>query len=613
HGADTIKCCIEFGFDDVMLRLDLKNTANTDPQHDIIEAELNTALDSVRTVLDADFADHFEDLERVRLFHWAVEFPEAFFDENGEPLDNAGFQVIIGNPPWEIVKPDLREFYAQFDEDIESRLSRKKAEARIKELNAEDPDLEPQWEAQKSYIEAQARYYRATDDYTRQGRGDTATHKLFVERVYDLLCDSGRLGYVVPSGIYTDLGTKDLREMFLNEGSIEYLYGLSNERWFFAGVHHAFHFTVLGVQKDVKRDGFWTVFRYNPRVSIEPSEFPEFIANQDNLIYVKTESIERFSPDSLSIMEFKSQTAYDATKTIYSNVPLMGDEIDNIWNVKLTRELDMTNDRSHFSETKSSIPLYEGKTVHQFDPYFAEPLNWIISESDTSERLEGKNGSGKDYLEPRLALRAIASSTNERTLISSVIPPKVFCGNSLLTVIGGYMSNGEKLFAQSVLNSLALDFVLRNKVTSNINMYILYQLPLPRLTEGNRYFDALVQRAAQLTCTRPEFADLWQQVIGTTWQQPTNTAGKSFSVSADNQGLRDNPQPIIHASARAQIRNEIDALVAHLYGLSRAEFAHILSTFPLVFPDDANGTAKQEALLSEYDTWQAIVSTWSRQ
>ena len=71
-----------------------------------------------------------------------------------------------------------------------------------------------------------------------------------------------------------------------------------------------------------------------------------------------------------------------------------------------------------------------------------------------------------------------------------------------------------QLYLQSVLNNHLLDFVLRQKVTSNINMFFLYQLPVPRLTAGNPYFDAIVPRAARLTCTRPEFAGLWEEVMG---------------------------------------------------------------------------------------------------
>ncbi|MCZ7656733.1 MAG: hypothetical protein M5U07_02200 [Xanthobacteraceae bacterium] len=105
-------------------------------------------------------------------------------------------------------------------------------ERRIEELQAEDPRRAGQWAATTRTIEETAAYVRVCGDYTRQGRGDTATHKLFLERMYGLLQDGGRIGYVVPSGIYSDLGTKDLREMLLNEGNIQYLYSFSNERFF---------------------------------------------------------------------------------------------------------------------------------------------------------------------------------------------------------------------------------------------------------------------------------------------------------------------------------------------------------------------------------------------
>lgn len=585
------------------LRADLKATPNTDPAHDTILDDLNAALTDIRQTLDADYAEHFDDLERVRTFHWAVEFPEAFVDETGVPLENAGFQVIIGNPPWEIVKPDLREFYAQFDEDIESRLSRKKAEARIDELNAEDPTLAPQWDDQKAHIEAQAAYYRASSDYTRQGRGDTATHKLFVERVYGLLRSQGRLGYVVPSGIYTDLGTKDLREMFLDEGAIDYIFSFSNERWFFEGVHHSFKFVLIGVQKDVKNDGFWATFRFNPRVAVAPENFPAFVADEENLVYVKSKSIEQFSPDSLSLMEFQSQLDYDAVTQIYSEFPLMGEEIENLWSIKFGREFDMTNDRDVFSTSTQPIVLYEGKMIHQYNAEYSEPRYWV-KPSDAEIRYSRRRSSfPKHYLEPRFAFRAIARTTDERTLITTIIPGETICGHSMYTISGSELEYSKQLQLMSVMNSLVLDYIIRQKIATNVSLFHLYQSPMPRLTAGNPYFDALVQRAAQLTCTRSEFADLWREVVGSAWVDPATIAAND-----DDSALR----PVVNPAARQILRDEIDALVAHLYGLSRAEFAHILGTFPLVFPDDADGQAKKEALLAQYDVWGARVAGWAR-
>ena len=125
-----------------------------------------------------------------------------------------------------------------------------------------------------------------------------------------------------------------------------------------------------------------------------------------------------------------------------------------------------------------------------------------------------------------------------------------------------------------------LDWTLRQKVAANINMFYMYQLPLPRLTAGDPIFDAIVPRAARLTCTTTAFADLWQQVTGTAW---------SPEVAA------------VDPAERATLRRELDALVAHLYGLSRAEFDHILRTFPLVFPSTEEGERLRERQLAVFE------------
>lgn len=64
---------------------------------------------------------------------------------------------------------------------------------------------------------------------------------------------------------------------------------------------------------------------------------------------------------------------------------------------------------------------------------------------------------------------------------------------------------------------------------------------------------------------------------------------------------------------RQALRDELDALVAHLYSLSREDFAHILGTFPLVFPDDEAGQAKKEALLAIYDRFAEETKGWQGQ
>ncbi len=580
------------------LRLELIGTPNTDPRHDVIVVELRTLSQQINETLNVDFAQHFSDLKRTRPFNWGVEFPEVFFDADGTPLEKPGFQVIIGNPPWEIVKPDLREFYAQFDPDIESRLNRSQAEARIAELNTHDPQLTERWQQQIKGIEQSAAYFQRSSDYTRQGRGDTATHKLFLERMYGLLGDGGRLGYVVPSGIYTDLGTKDLREMLFSTGQVEYMFGLANVRLFFAEVDSRFKFTLVGVKKGGETDKFRTMFLLShadwPHIERDRSGsvtkdssaiLQEVIGDEQRIFTMSVDMIRRFSPTSLSIMEFQTQQDYEIAEKVYADWPVLGDEVADCWNVKFTAEFHVTNDRRLFNTQGRGLPLYEGKMIHQFDAYFAEPQYWL-EEEPASERLAQKynvSSSDLDYLKPRLAYRGIARSTDNRTLMMCMLPSKTFSeGRSATTVIQKNITHAEQLYLAGCGNSLVIDWLLRSKVAANVNMFHIYSLPVPRLTGGDPYFDAIVPRAARLTCTREPFADLWQTVMGEAWD--------------DSKGATDPAQ-------RQRLRDEIDAIVAHLYGLSRADFAHILGTFPLVFPDNAAGHARREALLQTFDAF----------
>ena len=167
-----------------------------------------------------------------------------------------------------------------------------------------------------------------------------------------------------------------------------------------------------------------------------------------------------------------------------------------------------------------------------------------------------------DYQQCRLGVRAVSGSVNERTLVATVLPPGVFCGNSLLVAKHGCLKGDDMLAIVAMLNSFIMDSFLRQRVSQNINMFYLYQLPVPRLTEKDAAFRPIVDRAARLICTTPEFDDLAKEV-----------------------GLKSHKHGATDSAERAKLRAELDGLIAHLYGLTEEEFAYILTTFPLV-PDD---------------------------
>ena len=148
-------------------------------------------------------------------------------------------------------------------------------------------------------------------------------------------------------------------------------------------------------------------------------------------------------------------------------------------------------------------------------------------------------------------------------MIATILPPRTFFGNSIHAT-KARADGAVLLFATGVLNSFVCDYSLRSSVSQNLTMFFIYQLPVPRLTEKDAAFRPIVERAARLICTTPEFDDLAKEIFG----KRASAASVGATAYAD----------------RAKLRAELDGLVAHLYGLTEEEFAYILTTFPLV-PD----------------------------
>jgi Putative DNA-binding domain len=289
----------------------------------------------------------------------------------------------------------------------------------------------------------------------------------------------------------------------------------------------------------------------------------------EDSLKINIDLVRKLSPDSLSVMEFKNDIDICIAKKL-TKFPLLGEKIDSKWNLTLRQEFNMTSDSHLFQQQvgKGRLPLYEGKMVHQFTHQFAEPRYWV-DEQEGRQAALGRNskdeGQKLDYQNYRLGFRDVANATNIRTMIAGIIPPNVFAGNTLI-VSEQFSNENELLFACAVLNSFACDFVIRQKVTAHCNMFYVKQLPVPRLTECDtfggfhqRTFNEIVQRAAKLICTTPEFDELAQEV-----------------------GLESHTNGVTDEAERAKLRAELDGIIAHLYGLTEEEFAYILTTFPIV-------------------------------
>ena len=419
-------------------------------------------------------------------------------------------------------------------------------------------------------------YYRTSSQYSNQisivdgkkAGTDINLYKLFVERCSRLLKLGGRCGLLMPTGIYSDLGSKGLREMLFSEMKVDVLFGLSNEKYIFEGVHHSFRLCILAFRKEGPTTSFTAAFRINPREAISAERLESFLGNGSEHIELSWELVKRLSPSSFSLAEFRSVSEIQTIEKIY-RFPFLGEVTDGSWYVRLGSEFHMTNDSHLFraSSDAQRLPLYEGRTIHQFIVTWGRPKYWL-DEVDARKALLGREpdtGQELDYQRYRLGFRDIARSTDERTMIVAMLPRRVFCNHKLPTAVvragDGRLDLRSSFFLCAVLNSFVVDYLLRQRVSTNLTFFIVYQLPIPRPHEESSVFRSIVNISARLSCVASEFADLWQDVMESPWSE---------KVAATNP------------AERARLRAELDGLVAHLYGLTEEEFAYILTTFPVV-------------------------------
>ena len=525
------------------------------------------------------------DMEVLKPFHWGYHFDQI--------IAKGGFDIILGNPPWEIFKPQAKEFFAEYSDLVTRRkMDIKTFEKEQKQL-LENSDVAAAWLRYQSQYPHVSLYFRGAEQYINQisvvnGKKqgtDINLYKLFVEQCVNLLSQNGECGLVIPSGIYTDLGTKQLREMLFSQTKITGLFCFENRKAIFEGVDSRFKFVVLTFENGKETLSFPAKFMRHDVGELK--SFPD-----DDCLHISVDLIKQLSPDSISVMEFKSDLDIVIAEKM-SQFPLLGEDIQDKWNLKLTAEFHMTND-SHLFKTEPGeerLPLYEGKMIWHFSHGLNDIRYWldqeIAIEKLISPRITNINRLGKQanlkininsddiklgYQYYRLGIRTITGATNERALVVSIIPKNVFAGHSLNLSIPindklindkliqkELYSSQELLAVVSLLSSFVCDWFIRQQILTNLTMFYIYQLPVPRLTEKDPYFSEIVERAAKLICTTPEYDELAREV-----------------------GLGSHENGVTEEIARGKIRAELDGIVAHLYGLTEAEFSHILSTFPIV-------------------------------
>ncbi len=533
--------------------------------------------------------------EQYGFFHWNLQFPQVFA--------KGGFDIVLGNPPWDTLSPDAKEFFSVYEGAIRFQ-SKGEQEATIAQLLL-DPSVAHAWERNRRGIFASAFFMKESGRFTlfapgNLGKGDFNLYRLFVELALRLVREGGFAAQIVPDGLYSGANSMAIRQDLFERFRLDVLLGFENtkEVWF-PGVDSRAKFALYAAHKG----GTTTVF---PAAFWIRSLLDLAAARAGNCLQLPVTMVREFSPDALAVMEFRGQQDINIARKMYGQFPPLGQVVTGTAHRSYLRELESGHVQGLLTEDRSALPHYEGRMVAQYDhrakgyrsgraraavwedlpfgsPQKSIQPQWYVHADGVPDQAKLRIG------EYRVGFCDVASPTNERSLVAAMLPRDCIAGDKVPTVLMKSVApRFDLLLWLAAANSFTMDFLVRMKVSLKMALTILDSLPFPRLSAGDAAAQDIVQRALRLTCTGPEMNELWDEMV----QSRVVPARKATEIPG-----------AVETTERLQLRAEIEARLALLYGLDREELAHILGTFPIVQKDD-------EKLCGEYRTKRVILEIY---
>ncbi|MFE4372163.1 Eco57I restriction-modification methylase domain-containing protein [Streptomyces sp. NPDC056835] len=564
-------------------------------------------------------------VSRNRFFHWHLEFPRVFRVEDREAEDanaatgwQGGFDCVLGNPPWERVKIQKKEWFAAQNPYVADAETANERERRIgdllKTVDEHGQPIEADRKLHRAYLTAQreskgtTNMLRDSDIFPLTGKGDVNTYAVFAEKARTLLSPTGMAGLVLPTGIATDKTTSGFFSNLVEQRQLATVLDLENEEKLFADVHHAYRFclfTFVGPARTYDRVRL--AFRARRPDQLDPREFT-----------LDAEAFQRINPNSLTAPVCESPDHLRVLEEVHQRVPVLwnrrlGGTVGNQWGLRFKAMFHMASSSDLFKSEDSlyesgwrrdgtifirgqerALPLYEAKMVHQYDSRFSTyegateaqlrvgtlprltaqnhqdparvplPRHWITEEA-VEERLAAEPGQPEtewphDWL---IGWRNICRASDDRTVIPSVAP-RTACGDTFPVTLP--VDQGlpyDALMAN--LSAFALDFCARQKISgAHLTYTYLEQLPVlppdeytkPVAWLGDQSPGAWIRsRVLELSYTSYEMGP---------WAEFLTGEGAPFIWDEDRRFL---------------MRAELDAAYFHLYGIERKDLDLVLDSF----------------------------------
>ncbi len=497
-------------------------------------------------------------------FSWDLTFPEAF-RPGGTNAGHAGFDAVLSNPPWDIMQPNTAEFLARFDLAILDAPSRQAAHA-IRDRLLADAGVARAWGDYQALLSCQRRAVDRLYQHQRFGAHGTVMggkldlYRVFAERMVRLTGREGAIGMVVPSAFHANEGATGIRKFYLQQTRIEQCLSFENRKSLF-DIHARFKFALVVARRPGPT--------HSIRCGFYLADFAEIDEPARRMDY-DMEFITKSGGAYATLLELRDREDLTLARRILGNRCKFGNWATT-QGISLSREIHMTDDAHRFSAILDAqqarteprrhgyLAIHEGKTIHQFSDRWDTLPRYAIQVADLADKPQS-TASACHY---RAACREIARSTDERTAIAAMLPPGVLCGHTIsVERTPMRRPNAAALSLVGLMNSFPFDWQLRQKAAAHVSLYILSELAVPELAPDAHRL--LAHASLRLCCNHRGFAPLWREQLGATWREAASRRC----------------WPVILAEAdRWRLRAAMDAVIAHAYGLSRAQYERILASF----------------------------------
>lgn len=538
-----------------------------------------------------------EDLSRqYNFFHWHLQFPHVF--------SRSGFDVVLGNPPWEKINLKDEEFFAKTHPQIASAANKAQRKMLLEQLKIAEPQAFDLYKREKDMHDRVSGFFRFTGMYPLTGVSRINLYSVFCETAVRVLSLKGRAGLVLASGIVTDDNNKALFSSLVDKQQLVHAWDFENRQGIFRDVHTAFKFCLLcaagkGFQQPLADFAFYL------------SKIDQ-LSQPDRHFTLTAVELATLNPTSKTCPTFRNKREAGITLGIYQRIPALElHEKSQGWAGTPKTPFNMSNDSSLFiqkvgvSSTELDndlLPLYESKFIFQFNHRFAtfaatgddgatevlpqqlvNPEFSITSRYWLPRKLLAERFPGRWFF----GYRMITNATNERAAVAAIIPERPSAHS--LSVADG-LSASNALVLVSCVNSFVYDYTARQKIAgTNFSHWIWSQLPMPTLQQlsdplrspcvGSSFKEWLSPRALELTYTAWDLEPFARDVGFT---------GPPFHWNPERRFL---------------LRCELDAAFFLLYGISREDTDYIMNTFPIVRKND-------EKAHSEYRTKRVILEIY---